>query len=88
MSTSLAPAPSTVCPYVGLRYFREADAQFFYGRDEHVADLLTKFALNRFVAVLGASASGKSSLVRAGLLRGTSLWYDPPRGTQLESDRI
>jgi WD40 repeat protein len=69
VSTSIALANvATVCPYVGLRYFREADAQFFYGRDEHVADLLTKLASNRFVAVLGASASGKSSLVRAGLL--------------------
>jgi WD40 repeat protein len=67
VSTSLASAHA-VCPYIGLRYFSEADAQFFYGRDEHVADLLTKLASNRFVAVLGASAIGKSSLVRAGLL--------------------
>ncbi len=69
MSTAVAVSPSTgICPYVGLRYFTESDAQFFYGRDEHVVDLLSKLAHYRFIAVLGASASGKSSLIRAGLL--------------------
>ena len=55
-------------PYIGLRYFEERDAHLFYGRDEHVTELLSKLAENRFVAVLGSSGSGKSSLVRAGLL--------------------
>ena len=73
MSTVLTSPSATgvcpgVCPYIGLRYFSEADAQFFYGRDEHVIELLGKLASHRFVSVLGSSASGKSSLVRAGLL--------------------
>jgi len=55
-------------PYVGLRYFEETDASLFYGRDEHTTELLGKLARNRFVAVIGSSGSGKSSLVRAGLL--------------------
>jgi WD40 repeat protein len=55
-------------PYIGLRYFEESDAHLFYGRDEHVTELLGKVAVNRFVAVMGSSGSGKSSLVRAGLL--------------------
>jgi energy-coupling factor transporter ATP-binding protein EcfA2 len=55
-------------PYIGLRYFEEGDAHLFYGRDEHVAELLGKLAENRFVAVIGSSGCGKSSLVRAGLL--------------------
>ena len=55
-------------PYIGLRYFEEHDAHLFYGRDEHVAELLGKLAENRFVAVMGSSGCGKSSLVRAGLL--------------------
>src|SRR5215472_16055602 len=55
-------------PYLGLRYFEERDAHLFYGRDEHVSDLIEKVAQNRFVAVMGSSGSGKSSLVRAGLL--------------------
>ena len=53
---------------MGLRHFDEKDAEFFYGRDQHVIELLGKLASNRFVAVFGSSASGKSSLVRAGLL--------------------
>jgi energy-coupling factor transporter ATP-binding protein EcfA2 len=55
-------------PYIGLRYFKERDAHLFYGRDEHIGELLAKVAQNRFVAVMGSSGSGKSSLVRAGLL--------------------
>ena len=55
-------------PYIGLRYFEESDAGLFYGRDEHTAELLGRVARDRFVAVLGSSGSGKSSLVRAGLL--------------------
>jgi WD40 repeat protein/energy-coupling factor transporter ATP-binding protein EcfA2 len=54
-------------PYIGLRHFDEADAHLFYGRDEHVTELLAKMAQNRFVAVVGSSGCGKSSLVRAGL---------------------
>ncbi len=57
-----------VRPYIGLRYFEENDASLFYGRDEHTTELLGRLARNRFVAVLGSSGSGKSSLVRAGLL--------------------
>ena len=56
------------CPYIGLRYFEEGDAHLFFGRDENVAELLGRLAAHRFVAVLGSSGSGKSSLVRAGLL--------------------
>jgi WD40 repeat protein/energy-coupling factor transporter ATP-binding protein EcfA2 len=55
-------------PYIDLRYFEERDAPLFYGRDEHAAELLTKVAANHFVAVMGSSGCGKSSLVRAGLL--------------------
>jgi WD40 repeat protein/energy-coupling factor transporter ATP-binding protein EcfA2 len=56
------------CPYLSLKYFEEKDSHLFYGRDEHVTELLSKLELNRFVAVLGSSGCGKSSLVRAGLL--------------------
>jgi hypothetical protein len=56
-------------PYVGLRPFTEAEALLFFGRDAHVRDLLSKLERRqRFLAVLGASGSGKSSLVRAGLI--------------------
>ena len=56
-------------PYVGLRPFDEKDALLFFGRDNHVRDLLGKLGnKQRFISVLGASGTGKSSLVRAGLI--------------------
>jgi len=56
-------------PYVGLRPFGERDALLFFGREPHVRDLLAKLeGKQRFIAVLGASGTGKSSLVRAGVV--------------------
>jgi len=55
-------------PYPGLRPFRASEAHLFFGRSTHVDELLTELGRSRFVAVMGASASGKSSLVHAGLL--------------------
>ena len=56
------------CPYKGLRFFDEADAQYFYGRDSLTDELIEKVRLGNFLAVLGVSGSGKSSVIRAGLL--------------------
>ncbi len=56
-------------PYVGLRPFGEREALLFFGRDQHTRELLTKLeGKQRFIAVLGASGTGKSSLVRAGMV--------------------
>ena len=55
-------------PYKGLRPFQEADAPDFYGREALAADLAHRLAASRFLAVVGPSGSGKSSVVRAGLL--------------------
>ncbi|MCP5243332.1 MAG: AAA family ATPase [Burkholderiales bacterium] len=55
-------------PFVGLRPFDSADHHWFHGRDREIAALLRKVRNNRFTAVVGASGSGKSSLVRAGIL--------------------
>ena len=66
-----------LCPYKGLNYFDEADADLFVGREDLTSKLterilsLTQAGSNtpsRFLAVVGASGSGKSSLVRAGLV--------------------
>ncbi len=61
---------SAICPYKGLSYFdcTEADAKLFYGRTALTDELLEKVRSGNFLAVLGASGSGKSSVVRAGLL--------------------
>lgn len=56
------------CPYRGLSTFKEADAHLFFGREKVVEDLLTAVTQKPFVAVVGASGSGKSSVVFAGLL--------------------
>jgi uncharacterized protein YjbI with pentapeptide repeats/energy-coupling factor transporter ATP-binding protein EcfA2 len=61
---------SDICPYRGLQYFdcTEADAKYFYGRQAVTDSLIEKVRQSNFLAVLGASGSGKSSVVRAGLL--------------------
>jgi WD40 repeat protein len=57
-----------LCPYKGLARYEVADAPFFYGRERLVATLVARIGVDRFVGIIGASGSGKSSLVRAGLL--------------------
>lgn len=58
------------CPYRGLAYFdcNDDDAKYFHGRMALTDTLLEKVRDGNFLAVLGASGSGKSSVVRAGLL--------------------
>ena len=60
--------PVAECPYRGLEVFNEEHARFFFGREattQHLAEVLRKA---NFLAVLGPSGSGKSSVVRAGLM--------------------
>jgi energy-coupling factor transporter ATP-binding protein EcfA2 len=61
---------TNVCPYKALEYFdcNDEDPQYFYGRTELTDQLIEKVRQGNFLAVLGASGSGKSSVVRAGLL--------------------
>ena len=77
--------PALINPYKGLRAFTAADQDDFYGREALLAQLLERLQLptaahtsseplgtGRFLAVVGPSGSGKSSLVRAGLI--PALW--------------
>jgi energy-coupling factor transporter ATP-binding protein EcfA2 len=59
---------ATICPYRRLLYFREEDAPFFFGRAEAITQLIRAVEQHCLVAVVGASGSGKSSVVRAGLV--------------------
>ncbi len=59
---------AAICPYRGLLPFREEDAEFFFGRQKYIDDLVRKVDRHRLVAVVGSSGSGKSSVVRAGLV--------------------
>ncbi|GAA1414312.1 nSTAND1 domain-containing NTPase [Catellatospora coxensis] len=58
----------TPCPYRGLFAFREEDAALFFGRGTAVRRILRRLEAGPLVAVVGASGSGKSSVVLAGVL--------------------
>ena len=66
-SLGAVPSPAE-CPYRGLLEYEPDDADLFFGRDEVLDDILARLGADRFVAVVGASGSGKSSLVRAGVM--------------------
>ena len=56
------------CPYRGLEAFEEEHARFFFGRGAQVQRLIEELRQSRFLAVIGQSGVGKSSLAQAGLL--------------------
>jgi WD40 repeat protein/serine/threonine protein kinase/two-component SAPR family response regulator len=70
-------------PYKGLRPFQEADAPDFFGRHALIQHLLSRLDGNPFLAIVGPSGSGKSSIVKAGLipalragaLSGSEKWF-------------
>lgn len=73
----LGRRPTNKCPYRGLFAFREEDAQFFFGREAFTDKLLQAVQNKPFVAVIGSSGSGKSSVIFASLiprLRQISNW--------------
>ena len=55
-------------PYPGLRSFRRDETHIFFGREKQIDVMVDRLGHRHFLAVVGASGSGKSSLVRAGLL--------------------
>jgi energy-coupling factor transporter ATP-binding protein EcfA2 len=55
-------------PFPGLRPFKTSEFQLFKGRDDQTEELVKRLKQNRFLAVIGSSGTGKSSLVRAGLI--------------------
>ena len=75
--TSEEKAPRGQNPFPGLRPFRTEEDYLFFGREEQTQELLKLLREHRFLAVVGTSGSGKSSLVRAGLIpalhRGTMM---------------
>jgi WD40 repeat protein/serine/threonine protein kinase len=65
MGTTI-PEPEN--PYKGLRAFREADSEDFFGRETLIAELLRKIDDQRLLTIIGPSGSGKSSVVHAGVV--------------------
>jgi WD40 repeat protein len=63
------PVPERIaCPYPGMVPFDAQQACYFYGREDEIQWMLRHFRDQHFLLVIGASGSGKSSLIRAGLL--------------------
>jgi hypothetical protein len=69
-------------PYPGLRTFTREESDLFFGRDGCVDAMVDRLAATRFLTVLGPSGSGKSSLVRTGLLDALDLGLHPWAGSR------
>ena len=63
-----AEADRLPCPYRGLFHFGPGDAEYFFGRESFVEELVKATQARNFIPLLGASGSGKSSVVLAGLV--------------------
>ena len=61
-------AAEGICPFKGLASFEPVDADYFYGRERLVAELVARLVGANFLGIVGPSGSGKSSVLRAGLL--------------------
>ena len=57
-----------ICPFKGLATFDAADARYFFGRERLVAEVVARLVGAPLLAIVGPSGSGKSSVMRAGLL--------------------
>lgn len=55
-------------PFVGLRPFESDESLLFFGRQEQISDVLHRLHAHHFVGIVGSSGSGKSSLIKAGLI--------------------
>jgi DNA-binding CsgD family transcriptional regulator len=57
-----------MCPFKGLASFETADAAFFFGRERVVGETVARLVGSTFLALVGPSGSGKSSILKAGLV--------------------
>ena len=55
-------------PFPGLRSFEPEEDHLFFGRESRIDEILTRLRRSRFLSVVGTSGSGKSSLIRSGLI--------------------
>lgn len=68
-------------PYPGLRPFRRDETDLFFGREEQVDQLLERLGRSHFLAVVGTSGCGKSSLVKAGMIAALEAGFMVSAGT-------
>ena len=62
-------------PYIGLRPFKHDETDIFFGRKQHRNELIDRLGASHFLAVVGTSGCGKSSLVKTGLIAGLEAGY-------------
>ncbi len=67
-ATPARVAAEGICPFKGLASFEPTDADYFFGRERLVAELIARLVGTGFLGIVGPSGSGKSSVLRAGLL--------------------
>jgi WD40 repeat protein/tRNA A-37 threonylcarbamoyl transferase component Bud32 len=67
-ATPARVAAEGICPFKGLASFEPVDADYFFGRERLVAELVARLVGAGFLGIVGPSGSGKSSVLRAGLL--------------------
>lgn len=67
-TSTIKPAVTLSNPFPGLRPFHPSESHLFFGREGQSEEILKNLSNNRFTAVLGASGSGKSSLIYCGLI--------------------
>lgn len=77
----LSKAEIEKMPYPGLRPFKTSEFQFFNGRDGQAEELIRRLRKNHFLAVIGSSGTGKSSLIRAGVIPQLLAGYMQEAGT-------
>src|SRR5262245_23475271 len=65
----LEPGPRIDCPYVGLIPYSETDARFFFGREREQQIVIANLFASKITILYGASGVGKSSLLRAGVIK-------------------
>ena len=80
MNVSVKPGV-IVNPFPGLRPFKQGEEHYFFGRENQTDTLIDKLVKTRFLAVIGSSGSGKSSLVNCGLLPALHGGLMPTAGT-------
>jgi tetratricopeptide (TPR) repeat protein len=68
-------------PYIGLRPFELNETDIFFGREEHAYELISRLNSKHFLAVMGSSGCGKSSLVKTKLIDKLKSGYLPKTGT-------
>ena len=72
---------ATRLPYPGLRAFHREEGDLFFGREDCINGMVDRLAATRFLAVLGSSGTGKSSVVKTGLLDALDLGLMAPAGS-------